>query len=348
MNKKYIFLLAFLLIISKAFPQGKIQGKIIDSINSTVIQYAVVSIYPANGSAPLSGKLTDTTGIFTLDNITAATYDLKVEFIGYHAKQLKGITIGPNQTLNIGEIKLLPSSTLNEVVVDAEQNAVSSKIDKQVYKADQFLSAKGGTGIDVIKNMPSVTVNAEGEIRLRGNTGFLILLNGKPVLTDATTVLSQIPANSIENIEIITAPSAKYDADGKTGIINITTKKGSDDGFLYTINGQYGLPAVNSYDNLNEPKRFGGDATFNYKKNKWDVSAGASYQENDLAGRRVGDVNPSIGSLYTSFPSIGERIFQRRNYAIRASATYKLNATNSFSLSSYTGQRRQYRRADIY
>jgi len=348
MNKKYIFLLAFLLIISKAFPQGKIQGKIIDSINSTVIQYAVVSIYPANGSAPLSGKLTDTTGIFTLDNITAATYDLKVEFIGYHAKQLKGITIGPNQTLNIGEIKLLPSSTLNEVVVDAEQNAVSSKIDKQVYKADQFLSAKGGTGIDVIKNMPSVTVNAEGEIRLRGNTGFLILLNGKPVLTDATTVLSQIPANSIENIEIITAPSAKYDADGKTGIINITTKKGSDDGFLYTINGQYGLPAVNSYDNLNEPKRFGGDATFNYKKNKWDVSAGASYQENDLAGRRVGDVNTTIGSLYTSFPSIGERSFQRRNYAIRASATYKLNATNSFSLSAYTGQRRQYRRADIY
>ncbi|HET6228286.1 MAG TPA: TonB-dependent receptor [Bacteroidia bacterium] len=343
----YLVIVIIFLFPFCSFGQG-LQGKIVDSVTNRPVEYAVISIYQTTSASPLSGKLTDSTGRFTFDKLPFGVYDLKVEFMGYRTKQLKGITLTTAQTLNLGEIKFLSSSTLNELVVSAEQNAFVSKIDKQIYKADKFETAKGGTGIDVIKNMPAVSVNAENEIRLRGSTGFLLLINGKPVLTDATTVLSQLPANSIENIEIITAPSAKYDADGKAGIINITTKKGTDDGLLYTVGVQYGLPAVNSFHNLKEPQRYGVDATFNYKKNKWDISAGGSYQENDLAGRRVGDAHTTIENRYSSFPSVGERSFQKRNYALRTLISFKPDNYNTFGVSLYTGQRQQYRRADIY
>src|SRR5690606_37165803 len=110
-------------------------------------------------------------------------------------------------------------------------------------------NGKGGTAIDVLRNLPSVSVNGEGQISVRGSTGFLVLINGKPVLTDAQTVLSQLPANSLENIELITSPSAKYDPDGNAGIINILTKKGANDGFTLTANAQGGLPSIDDHNN---------------------------------------------------------------------------------------------------
>jgi ferric enterobactin receptor len=348
MNTKYILSLIFLLKLSIVFSQAEVQGSIIDSITHHPVEYVVISIYKANDTKPLSGKLSDSTGAFTLNGLAAATYDLKIDFMGYRSKVVKNIHLGADQKLTLGKISIQPNSILNEVIIEGQQNALSSKIDKQIYKADQFQAAKGGTAIDVMKNMPSVTVNAEGDIRLRGSTGFLLLLNGKPVTTDVTTVLNQIPANSIENVEIITAPSAKYDADGKAGIINITTKKGTNDGLSYTINAQYGLPSNNDFSNKNKPDRYGSDVTLNYKKNKWDLSSGLSFQENDLAGRREGDVHTTINNRYSSFPSLGERSFQRRNYAARATLTYTPDKFNTISAGGYIGERRQYRRADIY
>ncbi len=231
--------------------------------------------------------------------------------------------------------------------MQGERNTSIQKIDKQIYKADQFEAAKEGTAIDVIRNMPSITVNGEGDIRLRGSTGFLILLNGKPVQTDAATLLNQIPANAIENIEIITAPSAKYDADGKSDIINITTKKGTGNGLSYAVNVQGGLPSMNDYDNKESPRRYGADVSLNYQKDKWELSFGGSYQRNDIAGRRVGDVNTTVDNRLTSFPSVGERSFDRTNYAARASLTYTPDKANTFNAGFYAGQRKQFRQADI-
>jgi ferric enterobactin receptor len=348
MKTKYIFFFSFFLKISFAFSQAEIKGRILDSISHQSIQYAVISIYKANDTKPLSGKLCDSTGAFILSGLAASSYDLKIEFMGYHSKVLRNIVLDANQKLALGEIALRPNSSLTEIVIEGQQNTLTNKIDKQVYKADQFQAAKGGTAIDVIKNMPSITVNAEGDIRLRGNTGFLLLLNGKPVATDMTTALSQITANSIENIEIITAPSAKYDTDGKSGIINITTKKGTSDGLSYNINAQYGLPSTNDFHNKKMPERYGAEATLNYKKNKWEFTSGLSYQENDLAGRREGDVHTTIANRYSSFPSVGERSFRRRNYAARATLTFTPDKSDVISFGGYTGERRQYRLADIY
>ncbi|MEI8098572.1 MAG: TonB-dependent receptor [Sediminibacterium sp.] len=238
---------------------------------------------------------------------------------------------------------------LKEVIVSGKSPANFNKIDKQSYKSAQFESAKGGSAIDVLKNLPSVTINGQGDIAVRGSTGFLVLINGKPVLTDAQTVLSQLPANTIDNIELITAPSAKYDADGKAGIINIITKKGTNDGMGLVLNMQDGLPSTTNYHNLENPIRFGGDITLNIKQKKWDISIGANFLRNDVNGRRDGDVFTKnfLNNTITRFPSSGERSFDKYNYAARATISYAASANDIISVGLFAGKKFQARRADI-
>ncbi|HSH19161.1 MAG TPA: outer membrane beta-barrel family protein, partial [Draconibacterium sp.] len=181
-------------------------------------------------------------------------------------------------------------------------------------------------------------------------SGFLVLVNGKPVLTDAQTTLGQIPANMVNNVELITSPTAKYDPDGKAGIINITTKRGATNGKSLIVNAKYGFPSTVDYDNERVSKRFGGDIMFNQKSEKWDISLGANYDRNDLAGFRDGNMeikNPDNNSLNKS-PSKGERSFNRYYYSGRAAVTYLLNDNNSFSVGLFSGKRYQERDANIY
>ncbi|MFD0778348.1 TonB-dependent receptor [Flavobacterium myungsuense] len=197
--------------------------------------------------------------------------------------------------------------------------------------------------------MPSVTVNGEGQISLRGSNGFMVLVNGKPILTDAATILSQLPANTIQNIELITAPSAKYDPDGKGGIINIITTKGSTDGFALYANAMGGFPSTDDYDNLETPKRFGTDVTANYKNEKIDFSLTANYQRNDNNGNREGDVYTKDfkANTITRFPSNGERSFDKHNYSIKTALLYSANKNNAFNFGFYLGKKFQARRADL-
>lgn len=326
-----------------------LQGRTADSLTNAPVEFASVGVYRASDSQLLNGSVSDSTGKFVIKNLKPGEYFLKIEFVGYQTKWLRNVRLERGALLDLGNIWVKRSDiTLNEVVVSGQKEAVQTKMDKQVYRAEQFQSAKGGTAIDILRNMPAVSVNAEGEVRLRGSTGFLVLLNGKPTNIDAATLLNQIPANSIENIEIITAPTAKYDADGKAGIINITTKKGTDDGLTFTVNTQYGLPSIDNFDNVNPVNRYGADGTLNYKKGQWEVSAGGSYQQNDLAGLRDGDVNTTLRGRYTSFPSFGERSFRRRNYSARAAVTFTPTPRGVLSAGFYVGQRRQFRTADIF
>jgi len=325
-----------------------VRGTVKDKVTNSALEYSSVSVLNPADSSVVGGGLTKGTGNFEVKGLKAGKYLLKVQFIGYQTEIVPDITVADGEKLNVGTINLAPvQKLLEEIKVSGQRAAAYNKIDKQVYKADQFQSAKGGTAIDVLKNMPSISVNGQGEITMRGSNGFLVLINGKPVQTDAGVVLSQLSANSIENIELITAPSAKYDADGKAGIINITTKRGADDRFSITVNAQGGLPSVHDYGNKEKPKRFGGDATLNYKKNKWDITVGANYLRNDNAGYREGNVNTTINNIYTSFPSTGERSFKKKNYGVRASVAYTADKNNSFNVGFYNGYRFQARLADL-
>jgi ferric enterobactin receptor len=343
-----LIIIASLLVSNPTFSIGKITGKVIDAATKSTVEYAVISLLKTSDTNPTSGTLSDSTGKFTIASIKGGVYDVKVNLMGYLPTTINNISFPKDGNLDLGTIEIKPSSVeLNQVSVIGTESKMSVKLDKQVFKAAQFDNAKGGNAIDILKNMPSVSVNGEGEIRLRGSSGFLVLINGKAVQSDVNSVLSQIPANSVDNVEIITSPSAKYDADGKAGIINITTRSALQDVATFIVNGQYGLPSLNSFGNKSLPIRNGDDVTLNIKNKKWDISAGASYQRNDIAGRREGDVYTLLNGIKTTFPSDGERSFIKKNYAARASVTYTFDPNNLISVGFYTAERQQSRLADI-
>lgn len=245
------------------------------------------------------------------------------------------------------EDTLVSKKPLDSVSVKGFKKINANKFNKQSFSASQFEAAKGGTAIDLVKNLPSVSINNTGTITLRGSTGIQILMNGKPVQMDASTILSQIPANDIENIELLTAPSSNFDADGRTGIINLITKKGKDDGYSLAINSQAGLPCINCYDNKTKPIRFGSDINLGFKNKKWELYFSTNYQRNDIAGSREGTATTFINNVKTNFPSIGERSYTRENYSIRTSANYYLSENNAFNVGFLLSEKSQYRRADL-
>lgn len=349
--KKFSLSLFLLLSVNILIAQNAIiKGIVVEKQNRLPVEFASVAVLKLPDSTLVAGILTDSIGLYKIPKIGIGNYLLKVVSIGYQNSYTNFLISDKTQQNTVDSIYLITSSKiLGEVVVKGQKSNNSNKLDKQTYKANQFEVAKGGNATDVLKNLPSVSVNSAGEISVRGSTGFLVLINGKPVLTDAQTILSQLPANSIENIELITAPSAKYDADGKGGIINITTKKGTTDGFAFQANALGGLPSTTNYDNLENPIRFGGDATINYKKNKWDFTLSGNYTRNDANGKREGDVYTKnfINNTITRFPSIGERSFDRNNYGLRTNISYTPNKSNAFSIGFFASKKYQQRRADI-
>ncbi len=353
MSKKLAFFYTFSLVFiatSLGAQNASIKGTVIENQTTNPIEYASIALLNSVNNSVINGAVSNKNGIFSIQNVKNGSYKIKVYFVGYEAFFLDDVTIHNNQNIQLAPIKLkLVSQTLDEVVLVTKKPNSYNKIDKQQYKASQFETAKGGTAIDVIKNLPSVTVNGQGDISLRGSNGFMVLVNGKPVLTDAATILSQLPANTIQNIELITAPSAKYDPDGKGGILNIVTTKGSLDGFAIAANMMGGLPSTKDYDNLELPKRFGGDITSNFKKDKFDIALTLSYLRNDNNGYREGNVftKDFDNATITRFLSNGERSFDKYNYSAKTAINYTANSKNTFNFGFYLGRKFQARRADL-
>lgn len=335
-----------LLWLSVSAQTNKIQGRILDSENAQPIEYATITLKTMDEENYVDGVVSDPKGKFQFSNIRNEALVLEVQFMGYQPKRLSLNVRG--QDVDAGDIFLkVASIALTEVEVTARQLTSIQKIDKQIYSADQFKNAQGGNASDVIRNLPSVSINSFGEISVRGTTGFLLMINGKAIQTEPSTVLQQLSANTIDDIEIITAPSAKYDPDGHAGIINIKTKQRITDGSFLNVNVLAGLPSIESYDNKENTPRYGADINFNYRKDKWDLSTAFDYRRYDISGRREGYVNTYLNEVLTEFPSSGERSFDEINYAGRVSVQYQAKANQSFTFGIYGGKRSKDRTADI-
>lgn len=326
-----------------------LSGRVLDRDSQAPLEYASVALFSAGDTVLVAGGLTGEDGRFELRDIAAGKYYLEARFIGYELQTRREIDVpGIKQAMDIGDIHLtLGSEVLGEVEVRGARNEVSHTLEKQVYRADQFQAAVGGSAVDVLRNMPSLSVNAEGEILLRGTTGFIVLLDGKPVMGEAAAFLSQLPANAIANIEMVTSPSARYDPDGKAGIINIITKKGSTDGIYLLINGQLGAPSIETFGNEKIARRFGGDFTSNIRRGRWDISVGADYKRNDITGYRDGVISTTLNGVHTSLPSGGERSHRRESYSARAAASFAMDDRNTLSASVFGGRRSELRTADL-
>ena len=348
MKLNQLVLMVAFLVTSTVF--GQLTGKVVDC--DFPLEYATATLFSTTDKALVAGVVTNSQGVFTIGNIKSGAYYLEVSFIGFEKKIIKDILVkNRNTPINLGSITLVSGENqLSNVVVQNEKRNVVNKIDRQIYDAKSFQNSQGGTATDVLKNLPSISIDGQGEISVRGNSGFMVLLNGKPTQGSITTILGQLPANAIDRVEVVTAPSAKYDPDGKAGILNIITKKGATNGNYAQLNIKGGFPSIENYDNKENAQRYGIDGTYNFKKDKWDVSLGGSYGRNDIQGRREGDVftNNIVNGYKTQFPSDGERSTNELNYSGRFTVDFTPDTANNFSVGFYAGKRKNDRQADIY
>nr|WP_293836037.1 TonB-dependent receptor [uncultured Arsenicibacter sp.] len=237
--------------VSDDTPKGnaRISGIIVDSSATTPVEFASVALISQKTGKPIDGTVADAKGKFTLSKIAAGDYRLQYTFIGYKTIESKAIKLDKNSDLNVGTIKLPADiKTLNEVTVTGQKALIEEKVDRLVFNAEKDIATKGGDASDVLKRVPMLSVDLDGNVSLRGSQNIRVLINNKPSTIVAASVadaLKQLPADMIKTVEVITSPSAKYDAEGAAGIINIVTKKNTLHGLTLNIDAGVGLRASN-------------------------------------------------------------------------------------------------------
>ncbi len=209
---------------------GKISGRIIENDTRAPIEFANISLYHSGIELPMDGTVTDEQGSFKFKNLKPGMYMVEVSFLGFETQTLDSLEVTEKKSsVGIGTVKLSPKNkVLKEATVEGEKSLIETKIDKLVYNASKDLTSKGGNAGDVLRKVPMVTVDLDGNVMLQGTQNVKILINNKPSSLLAGSVdvaMKLIPADEIERVEVITSPSAKYDAEGTGGIINIITKR---------------------------------------------------------------------------------------------------------------------------
>lgn len=250
---------------------GRVYGKVIDNDTRKAVEFATVTVLALQKDSIVGGTLVQQNGDFSIDKLPVGRFRLRISFIGYKTIE-KPISISPQQwEQDLGNFRLqIDAATLKTVEIEAEKATVVMSIDRKVYNVDKDLSARGGSGLDVMKNLPGVNVDAEGNVNLR-NGSPTVFIDGRP----STLTLEQLPADQIERVEIITNPSAKFDASTTGGILNVVLKKNTKPGYNGAINAGYGF--FNRYN-------FGGN--INVKEGKFNI--GLSYNLNSRLANTEG------------------------------------------------------------
>ena len=229
-----------------------VTGKIVDSLTLVPVEYASLSLLNQEDNKVVNGNTTDDKGEFVLTGVAEGRYKLLIYFVGYKTGSKNNIMVGkPNTVTNVGDIVLVSTETKLKVVeVTTEKSLIENHIDKMVYNAEQDVTSQGGVASDMLKKIPQVSVDVDGNVELQGNANIRFLINGKPSTlfgNNIADVLQSIPANQIQSIEVITSPGAKYDAEGTGGIINIILKKVTAQG----VNGNVSLSGGTRFESGN-------------------------------------------------------------------------------------------------
>ncbi|MCX2741038.1 TonB-dependent receptor domain-containing protein [Pontibacter anaerobius] len=264
-------------------PRGnaKISGVVVDSETKQPIEFATVALINLNTGKPIDGSMADDKGRFTIQKVAAGKYKLNISFLGYVQQAVENVTVASdNAEVNVGTISLATDAKkLSEVVITGEKPLVEEKIDRTVYNAEKDITNAGGNAADVLQKVPSLSVDTDGNVQLRGSSNVRVLINNKPSSIMAGSVsdaLKQIPADMIKSVEVITSPSAKYDAEGTAGIINIITKKDSG---LEGVSGSVALTGGTRASN--------GNGSLNVRRGKLGINASAStfqfYNHGDMS-----------------------------------------------------------------
>lgn len=227
---------------------GKITGTITDASTKEAVEFATIALVTADGKT-IDGTVADLKGKFTLNKVPSGKHTLVISFVGFESKSVEVEISDRRNTIDIGTIALAAETKiLNEVVVEGQRSLVEERVDRTIYNAENDNTTQGGDATDVLKRVPMLTVDFEGNVSLRGSQNVMVLINNKPSTIMASSVadaLKQIPAEQIKSVEVITSPAAKYDAEGTGGIINIITKKTTLEGATMNINSSVGFRGSN-------------------------------------------------------------------------------------------------------
>ncbi|MGN6530924.1 MAG: carboxypeptidase regulatory-like domain-containing protein, partial [Ginsengibacter sp.] len=272
--KKILLSTLFLLLSFCLFAQQttnqkdgyKIKGRLLDSASRRPLEYATVSLFLNDAKKPVNGTVTDQKGDFVVNDIVPGKYKLVAEFLGYKPQTLFNITVDKDHRIvDVNNIALeSKETTLQGIVISGKPKIIENKIDKLVFNAEQDVTSQVGVATDILKKVPQVSVDVDGNVELAGSSSIRFLINGKPSAafgSDITDVLQAIPASQIKSIEVITNPGAKYDAQGLGGIINIILKNNNSQG----VNGNLSLTAGTRTEN--------GSFNFNARKGKFGMNA---------------------------------------------------------------------------
>lgn len=261
--KYYLALFLSLLHLAAVSQRATLKGRIVVASDKEGLELANITLRNLADTSSILGTKSTETGNFSLENIPYGNYRLSISSVGYTAKIYEKYTIS-KANIDLGTIEMQSGDkSLKAVNIIGEKNTIEVGIDKKTFNVDKNITAAGGTAEDLMKNVPSVNVDMDGNISIRGKENVTLLVDGKPSAmfgNDIATAMRSIPASSIESIEVITNPSAKYEAQGMSGIINIIMKKDRKAGYNGTVN--VGLAA---------PYRLNGGVNLNANINKWNV-----------------------------------------------------------------------------
>ncbi len=302
-------------------------GKVVDSKTGHAVPYATVVLYRAVDSTMMDGTITNENGQFMIP-CKPGNYYIVIKFMGYNKLVKSNLQMSVNdKMLKVGLLKLSRNSAeLKGVEIVGEQSYVDYKIDRKIVHVGRDIGSTGGTAVEALENVPSVNVDIDGNVELRGSTSFTVLINGKPSPLSGSDALEQIPTSVIKNIEIITNPSAKYDPDGMTGIINVVLKKDVKQG----LNGfvEASAASFNSYS-LN--------TIFNYRKKKVNYFLGANFRLRNMPGGGESDLH-NIGNDTNMYRDTElDRLRRKNNYTIKGGMDYYYNDNNTFGIDAAFG-----------
>jgi len=303
---------------------AELSGTVYDSLSELPVEYASVAVFRSSDSTLVMGTVTGADGRFAIQGLKQGTYYIEIRFIGYKTRKINNIIT--SGSVNLGNIIIEPDvQLLSAAEITADKNVIQYQIDKQVINPSNMLSASNGSVIDVIRQSPSVTTDNEDNIMLRGSGDFLLLIDGKPVIMNRTDVMKQISASQVAKVEIITNPSAKYDAAGASGIIHIYTIK-SDDRFSGMLNTRTGTGHKYNIDGI--VRKSAGKFTFQMTGN-YNLTHHPSSSINEWTS-----VNPGNDLVLTSDV---QRYMIRNNAGITPEIEFRISPSTKISVNgSYT------------
>ncbi|GAB2970652.1 outer membrane beta-barrel family protein [Mucilaginibacter puniceus] len=332
---KSFFFVIFILFAATAAAQngGTVSGSLIDGANNQPLPFASVVLAPKDTSQSPKSMQSDIDGNFTITDVADGAYTLKASYIGYLSYTKDTLIASPDKNnINFGKIVLTPAKgVLQEVSVTAQRSQIQLGVDKKIFSVSESLVSQGGSATDLLANVPSVQVDVDGNLSLRGSGNVRVLINGKQsALTGSNLadILASMPASSIENIEVITNPSSKYDAEGQSGIINIVLKKNVKAGLTGSVSATAG-----NQNTIN------GSVNLAYQNKKINVYGNYSYRKADRNGNGFSTkttmqtaTDGTVTNQYTNQQS--NQLSRFGGHNIRSGIDFYLNDKNTLSFSN--------------